>query len=146
MDTEVNPFESPGSEIAVVSVSEPPGNDPSEIRRTPMGTFLIGVWFLEGGLKVWLLASILYSGFDILQAVVELYRESSAGLYFLVAWLLIIETVGPWIGIYYLTGKRSRTIPTENAFWQIFKVTGGFALVATLLVMLYGQLMIWLTP
>jgi hypothetical protein len=51
-----------------------------------------------------------------------------------------METIGPWIGIYYLTGRRARRLPFTKAVVRILQMAGGVTLVMSLALMLYLEL------
>lgn len=131
MQSEPNPYESPvaiGVEIPAV-----------ELRRPGIGTFLIVVWVLEGGLKASLLVVTLTRGLDPLQSLVHEYQVWHPLWFFLALLFLIVETIGPWIGIYYLTGRRARTITFESAMIRTLLVACGSAFGGTFLLMLYCE-------
>lgn len=134
MATDTNPYESPISEGDTLD------DVAAELRRTGTEIFFLVLWFLEGGLKAWLVGLILLSGFDLCAALVEHYQESNTWWFLFSTWFMIIETIGPWFGIYYLTAQRSPTLPLERAFGRTLMVAGGFSIVVTLLLMLYCQL------
>jgi hypothetical protein len=136
MQSEPNPYESPratGEEI--------PSTD---IRRPALGTFLIGLWVFEGGFKVYVLVYVLVGAFlrgiDPLQYLAAEYRSWNRLVFFLASTFVMIETIGPWIGVYYLTGRRSRTIPFGAALFRTLMVAGGVALIATSMLMLWCEL------
>jgi hypothetical protein len=133
MASEANPYEAP-----VATGEEIPA---PELQRPPMGTMLIGLWFLEGGIKACLVVASLLNGFHPLQSMVEVYSSWNRLIFFLALSFIIVETIGPWIGIYYLTGKRSRTLPFEWAMFHTLWVSAGAALVATAMLMSYCELM-----
>ncbi len=112
----------------------------SEIRRPPFGTFLIVIWLLEGSFKTFLIGKGLASGFNPLPIIVREYQQTSWWLFLLVSAFLAIETIGPWVGIYYLTGSRARTLPFESALYRTLKVAGTTAIATTILLMLYCQI------
>lgn len=111
-----------------------------EIVRPVFGTFLLCYWLLEGGFKAYLLGSALARGFNPIPLFVESYSACHWLIFFLVSSFLIFETIGPWIGVYYLTGRRSRTIPMNFAMFKTLKVAGGLAILGTLLLMFYCEL------
>lgn len=133
MATRENPYEAPRAECDTQDTA------PSEIRRPPFGTFLIVVWLLEGGFKTYLVGNGLSSGFNPLPFIVREYQQTSLWLFLLISSFLIIETIGPWVGIYYLTGRRARTLPFETALYRTLKVAGIFAIALTFILMLYCQ-------
>ena len=112
----------------------------SEIRRPLFGTFLMVIWLLEGGFKTLLVGKGLASGFNPFPFIVREYRQTSWWLFLLVSAFLTIETIGPWVGIYYLTGNRARTLRFETALYRTLKVAGIAAIASTLLLMLYCQI------
>ena len=113
-----NPYESTNAKYDIPDLSS------TEIRRPLFGTFLIVFWLLEGGFKTYLLVKALFSGFAPFQSIVRAYQHTTLWWFFLISSFLIIETIGPWIGIYYLTGRRAQTIPFEIAFYRILKAAG----------------------
>ena len=131
MATGENPYEASRVE------SDTPDISPSEISRPPFGTFLIVVWLLEGGFKGYLLAKAIVSGFNPFPFIVREYQQTALWLFLLISSFLIIETIGPWVGIYYLTGRRARTIPFESALYRTLKVAGISAFAITFAIMLY---------
>lgn len=132
MQSDTNPYESPiatGAEILS-----------TDIRRPAFGTFLIGLWVLEGGFKAYMLGAGFMGGFNPLEYLADDYHSWNRLVFFLVSSFFLIETIGPWIGIYYLTGRRSRTIPFNAALFRTLKVAGGVAIIVTLLLMLYCEI------
>jgi hypothetical protein len=132
MQSDLNPYQSPTAIATEVA--------PTDIRRPPFGTFLIGIWLLEGGFKAYIVGTGLLRGFNPIPYLADEYHTCNPLVFFLLSSFFIIETIGPWIGIYYLTGRRSRTIPFATALLRTLKVAGGVAIVATLLLMLYCEL------
>jgi hypothetical protein len=132
MESEANPYESP----AALSAEE---SAPS-IRRPAFGTFLIGLWILEGAFKAYLLGAGFLKGFNPLQYLADDYHTWNPIIFFLVASFFIIETIGPWIGVYYLTGRRSRTISFDKAIERILKVAGGVTIVLSSVLTIYLEL------
>lgn len=133
MAMQANPYEPPIADCIAPQAAS------SEIRRPAFGTFLIGLWLLEGSVKVYLVFRILILGFNPIPFIVQDYHQSSLWVFFLISSFMIIETIGPWIGIYYLTGRRARTIPFEKALYRTLKTAGAIAIVTTLALMLYCQ-------
>ena len=111
-----------------------------DFRRPAEGTFLIGLWILEGGFKACLLGASLMHGFNPFPYIAVEYHSWNRLAFLLASSAFIVETIGPWIGIYYLTGRRSRTIPFSSAVLRTLKVAGGVAIIATLLLMTYCEL------
>lgn len=132
MQAQPNPYESPLD----IDVEAPK----AELRRTGVGTFLLVVWVLEGGLKAALVVAGLMHGFNPLQSAAVEYHAWHPLWFFPALSFLIVETIGPWIGIYYLTGRRARTIPFETAMIRTLLVAASSAIGATLLLMLYCEL------
>lgn len=132
MQPETNPYQSP----IAVGVEAPA----VELRRPVMGTVLIGIWILEGGFKACLVAAGLLSGWNPLHSLALEYPSWNRLLFFLMVSFFTVETIGPWIGIYYLTGRRSRTIPFDTALVRTLLVAGGIGIAATLLLILYCEL------
>ncbi len=126
--TSENPYESPAIEGDVEAIAP--------LRRPAFGTFLIALWIVEGGFKAGLLATAFLSGFNPLAGLAVEFRSWNRLTFLLVALFMIVETIGPWIGIYYLTGRRARTIPFERALGRTLGVAGLAALVLTLGLML----------
>lgn len=132
MQSQTNPYQSP-TEVAL----EVPA---TELRRTGLGTFWVVIWILEGGLKASLVVAALWHGFHPLQSLAQEYRAWHPLWFFLLLSFFIVETIGPWIGIYYLTGRRARTIAFEAAMMRTMLVACGSAIGAALLLMLYCEL------
>jgi hypothetical protein len=132
LGSDVNPYESPAS----ITVEKPA----EELRRPPLGTFLIGLWLVEGGIKAFVVIAGIYNGVDPREVLPAEYSMRTSLVFSLIASFLIVETIGPWIGIYFLTGRRARTIPLEKALFQTLKMAGGIAVVAVLALMAYDQL------
>jgi hypothetical protein len=128
----VNPYESP----IPVKLEGPA----AELRRPAFGTFLIYLWFIEGGFKAFVVIAALSRGVDFLEVLAAEYSTWNRFVFFLVSWFFIVETIGPWIGIYYLTGRRARTIPLERALLQILMTAGGSTAVGVLVLMSYLEL------
>ncbi len=132
MQSDSNPYTSPtaiGTEVV-----------PTDFRRPAFGTFLIGLWILEGGLKAYVLGAGFMHGFSPFPYIADEYHSWNRLVFLLASSFFIIETIGPWIGIYYLTGRRSRTIPFTTALLRTLKIAGGVAIIATLLLMMYCEL------
>jgi hypothetical protein len=132
MDSNINPYETP-LEVARES-------PPEELRRPAMGTALLVLWLVEGGLKAFFVGSALAQGFNPLHSLVEVYPTWNRLLLFALLAFMIVETIGPWIGIYYLTGRRARTIPFDTAMVRTLSIAAGIALGMTMLLMLYCEL------
>jgi len=132
MQSDPNPYESP----VAVAVEAPA----ADLRRTGVGTFLVFVWILEGGLKASLLGAAIARGFNPLQSLAREYHGWHPLWFFLVLSFFVVETIGPWIGIYYLTGRRARTITFESAMIRTLLVACASAIGVTLLMMLYCEL------
>jgi hypothetical protein len=132
MTADLNPYEAPVATELEISTAEP--------KRPLMGTVLIGLWALEGGFKACLVVAGLVNGFNPLQSMLQEYPSWNRLMFFLVVSFFVVETVGPWIGIYYLTGRRSRTLPFEWAIFRTLLVSVGAAMVATMQLMLYCEL------
>jgi len=132
MQSEINPYESPIAAGVEVTATE--------LRRPAVGTFLMVIWILEGGLKTSLLGAALVRGINPLQNLAREYHSWHPLWFLLVVSFLIVETIGPWIGVYYLTGRRARTISFERAMLRTLQVAVGIAVAGTLLLMLYGEL------
>lgn len=134
MTPEPNPYESP---IATESKVASP-----DLRRPVFGTILIGVWILEGGFKVYmLLSSLVQFGPQLmLNHLAAAYPDWNRLVFFLYCSFMTVETIGPWIGVYYLTGRRARSTPFHTALIRTLLVAGGIAIVVTLLLMLYCEL------
>lgn len=132
MAVETNPYESP----AAIDATELP----TDLRRPPIGTFLVGIWLLEGGFKAYLVGVGLMRDSNPLHDMAQGYHAWNRVAYFLVTALLIIETIGPWIGVYYLTGRRARTIAFERALLYTLAVAGVASVVLSLVLMLYLEL------
>ena len=96
---------------------------------------LLVVWILEGGIKAALLFGI--SPKSVWQFTSQSYLQSSTLTFVLSSMFLLVETVGPWIGIYYLTGSRIRDLGFEASLWKTIKVAVCFAGVVTCMVMAY---------
>jgi hypothetical protein len=127
----MNPYESP----AAVSRETPV----TELRRPPMGTFLVGLWLLEGGVKALLVLVVVFRGFESFEILAIEYGAWRRVTYFLVSSFFIFETVGPWFGVYYLTGRRARTIPFDKALLRTLMTACGVAMLVTLFMMLYFE-------
>ena len=132
MQAETNPYETPVATEAEVATAE--------LRRPLMGTILIGVWLLEGGFKACLLSLALASGSNPLENLAQQYSSWNRLFFFLASSFMITETIGPWFGVYYLTGRRAKTIPFETAIVRTLLVSGGVAIGITLLLMAYCEL------
>ena len=132
--TEPNPYEPPSESSAA------PAEETTEHQRPSIGTVLIFVWLLEGGIKAFVLGTAFQGGFNPVREFALEYRQWNPVVYFLVASFFVIETIGPWIGIYYLTGQRARTIPFLEALWKTLKLAGVIALTSAMLLVLYCEL------
>jgi hypothetical protein len=132
MLAEPNPYQSP----AAANTDEPVG----EVRRPRLGTLLVGIWTLEAVFKTYLLGMGFSHGFCPLQDLANAYRSWNRVRFFLASSFFIIETVGPWIGIYYLTGRRARTIPFDKALLHILRLAGGITIVASLILAMHLEL------
>jgi hypothetical protein len=77
----------------------------------------------------------LLRGFNPLEILPREYSSWNRLVLFLVLSFFIVETIGPWVGVYYLTGRRSRTLPFETAIFRTLCVSVGAAFVATFLLM-----------
>src|SRR5688572_12010314 len=75
MRAETNPYESP-----LAAEEEVPA---PELRRPAIGTFLICVWVLEGGLKASLLVAGLARGFNPLESLARDYLSWNRLVFFL---------------------------------------------------------------
>lgn len=113
--------------------------DSEEIRRPWYGTVLICFWTLEGGVKAWMLGRMLLDGFNPLSDIRHDYQTTNQVLFFVIAWYLLVETIGPWIGIYYLTGRRSRTIPFERALLRTLLLSATVVAVMIAAMMVYFE-------
>jgi hypothetical protein len=137
MQAEINPYE------ASLAAG---GDSPADgLRRPAMGTVLLGLWLVEGGVKACIVAMGLASGFNPLESLVEVYPSWNRFWLFLALSFFMVETIGPWIGIYYLTGRRARTFPFDAALQRILGGALGVGSVATLLLMLYCELYVVFT-
>ena len=132
MKPDANPYQSP----ATLNVEE----EAAKIRRPARGTFLLVLCILDAGCKTCFLGVCFSHGANPMQFIAHEYQTCSRIFFFLAAAFFILETVAPWIGIYYLTGRRARTIPFDAALVRILKLAGGVTLVASLALMLYLEL------
>ena len=132
MMADTNPYEVPATAVAEEAAPE--------IRRPPFGTVLVVVWILEATFKTYCVGWALSQGFNPLPHLAEEYHATSRLVFFLASSFFIIETIGPWIGIYYLTGRRARTIPFNQALVRTLKLAGGLTIIASLTLMFYFEL------
>jgi hypothetical protein len=124
----VNPYESPVT-VELPKLAE-------EHCRPAIGTALLLIWLVEGAVKTLVGAMIAWEGIGAALKLASYYSTSSRLAFFLLSWFVIVETAGPWIGVYYLTGRRSRTIAFDRAIVQILKLACGGAVVVTLVLMI----------
>ena len=138
MQTNVNPYEAP----LAAGAERPAGTDrpAEELRRPLTGTVLLVLWTIEGGLKAFWLGAALSQGFDPLPSLVEVYPSWNPLLLFLLVAFMTVETIGPWIGVYYLTGRRARTIPFDAAMVRTLAIASAVALALALVLLLYCEL------
>ena len=107
-----------------------------ETQRTPfVAKALVSVWVLEGGLKAFFVIGL--SPPDALDMARQGYLNSGTLTFLLAAMFILIETIGPWIGVYYLTGARMRNLGFETAIWRTIKAATLFAGAVTLAMFVY---------
>lgn len=128
-----NPYEPPACVEANSAVDE--------IRRPPIGTFLVVLWTVEALFKTSVVIVAILRGFNPLHFA-DGYRTENRLFFFLIGSFMTIETIGPWIGIYYLTGRRARTIPFEKALLRTLKLAVAIALVIVILLMIYCEIQV----
>lgn len=132
MQLESNPYQSPAESGAQEAAPV--------LRRPAAATFLLGLWLLEGSVKACIVGAALAQGLQPCDLLAREYAGWSRISFLLVASFLLVETIGPWIGVYYLTGRRSRTIPIEKATFRILVAACSAALILTLGLMLCLEL------
>lgn len=137
MTETTNPYQPP--EVATEqTVSEPDGSDGCTWR------FFIVLWSLEGAIKLCaFVVLMLRTGFD-LEPFVEMYLYAGHFWFALGYTFFVIETIGPWFGVYYLIRQRREKSSFGEALWKIIVKAGFWSLIITAVTMITCELVLWL--
>lgn len=128
MQTETNPYEAPTQRTA--------DSSRGRIRLPLEGWFLVCFWILEGGAKAIFISAGVSRGFNPIPEIATIYTTWNRLYFLLAASFIIVETIGPWIGLLYLIRYRYTDTPFDNVMWIILKRASVISVLFALLLML----------
>ena len=111
----------------------------AEVRRPPLGTFLLIVSLVFCGIELWYIALLISTGDNPLPFIAETYHDLGRWSFLPFSMFFILETTGPWVVIYYLTGRRARTIEFDNAIGRMLRVSLIMTVAMSLLLTLFCE-------
>ena len=130
----VNPYEPVSSRLEADSQVDP-------MKRSEIVFWMI-LWTLESSVKVAIVFFAFSLGEDLTTALTRIYQQTHPLTFLAVGWFLLVETIGPLIGLLFFTRPSIRALPAHAALLRVLITAALSALVVTLAIMSYAQYLI----